>query len=54
MAKSVPVSFRIPSKYVVFLEVFAETRRMNRTEALIEILDFYMTVYLKAKSQGKL
>jgi hypothetical protein len=53
MAKSVPVSFRIPSKYVVFLEVFAETHRVNRTEALIQILDFYMRVYLKAKNPDK-
>lgn len=54
MPRKLPVSFRIPSKYVVFLDVLAESRRTNRTEALIEVIDFYLDVYLKAKKQGKL
>jgi hypothetical protein len=54
MSKAVPVSFRIPSKYIVFLDVYAEEKRMNRTQALIELLDCVLNAYLKGKKDGKL
>jgi hypothetical protein len=54
MPRSVPVSFRIPSKYIVFLDIYAEEKRMNRTQALIEMLDCVLNAYLKAKKDGKL
>jgi hypothetical protein len=54
MSRALPVSFRIPSKYIVFLDVYAEDRRLNRTQALIEILDCVLNAYLKGKKEGKL
>ena len=46
-----PVSFRLPSKYVVFLDYMAAEHQSNRTEVLTKMLDIYLTNYLRSVSQ---
>ena len=40
-------TFRLPSKYIVFLETLAHDAGSDRTKELIAILDWAMQVYLK-------
>lgn len=47
MSKTKPVSFRLPSKYVVFLDHLAADMNRDRTKVLIEMLDVYLKNYLK-------
>lgn len=47
-------SFRIPGKYLVFLETLAAERssaskQVNRTDVLLEILDSALNIYLYRK-----
>lgn len=47
MAKTTPISFRIPSKYVVFLDALARQNQMTRTQVLIHFLEQQLQFYLK-------
>jgi hypothetical protein len=47
MAKKRPVSFRLPSKYVVFLDTVAAELESDRTAVLIKMLDVYLNNYLR-------
>lgn len=44
-------TFRLPSKYIVFLETLANDAGSDRTKELIAILDWAMQVYLKKPDQ---
>ncbi|MGB3519229.1 MAG: hypothetical protein WBA43_22455 [Elainellaceae cyanobacterium] len=44
-------TFRLPSKYIVFLETLANDAGSDRTKELIAILDWAMQVYLKKPEQ---
>jgi hypothetical protein len=46
MSKNRPVSFRLPSKYVVFLDTVAAESECDRTAVLIQMLDRYLAHYL--------
>jgi len=52
--KAKPVSFRIPSKYIVFLDMLAADKGTDRTKVLINVLDQYLQHYLRlpAGSRG--
>lgn len=57
MASIKTVSFRIPSKYIVFLEAVAQERstkakKVSRTDVLLGILDSALNIYLY-RSQAK-
>jgi hypothetical protein len=45
-----PVSFRIPSKYVVFLDALAADQGGDRTKVLVQILDRCLQAYLSGQS----
>jgi hypothetical protein len=49
MSRTKPVSFRIPSKYICFLDALAYDNQTNRTGVLITLLDIWMDGYLKQK-----
>ena len=51
MSKSKPVSFRLPSKYVVFLDAVAAESDSDRTAVLVQMLERYLAHYL-AQSSG--
>jgi hypothetical protein len=46
-----PVSFRIPSKYVVFLDSIAADQGADRTKILVKILDRCLQDYLSGRNQ---
>jgi hypothetical protein len=48
--KARPVSFRIPSKYIVFLDAVAADQGGDRTKVLIQILDRCLQAYLSGSS----
>jgi len=41
------VSFRLPSKYVVFLDALAQDYRLDRSKVLVRLLDGYLNQYLE-------
>jgi predicted AAA+ superfamily ATPase len=45
-----PVSFRLPSKYVVFLDAIAAENGGDRTKVLIQILEGCLKNYLSNSS----
>lgn len=51
MPRNKPVSFRLPSKYVVFLDTVAADLECDRTAALIQMLERYLAHYLSQKSR---
>lgn len=51
MSNTKPVSFRIPSKYIVFLDHLAADSKSDRTKILIRMLEAYLTSYLNQKAQ---
>jgi len=51
MAKKRPVSFRLPSKYVVFLDAVAAESQSDRTAVLIQMLDVYLAGYLREQAR---
>jgi hypothetical protein len=50
MSKARPVSFRLPSKYVVFLDTVAAESESDRTAVLIQMLERYLNHYLSQVS----
>lgn len=52
--KAKPVSFRIPSKYIVYLDTLAADKGTDRTKVLITVLDQHLQTYLRlpAGSRG--
>ena len=53
MAKTKAVSFRLPSKYIVFLDHLAAEDKSDRTKILVQMLDVYLVGYLKRKGSAK-
>lgn len=51
MSKNKPVSFRLPSKYVVFLDTVAAELECDRTAVLLQMLERYLTHYLSQKAK---
>jgi len=51
MSETRTTTFRLPSKYIVFLESLANDAESDRTKELIAILDWAMQVYLKKPDQ---
>ena len=49
MTEIKPTAFRLPSKYLVFLEMLAQENDTDRSKELIKILDEAMTRYLSQK-----
>jgi hypothetical protein len=47
MPRTKPVSFRLPSKFVVFLDTVAAEMESDRTAVLIEMLEVYLASYLR-------
>ena len=52
MTQTRPVSFRLPSKYVVFLDTLAADSESDRTAILIQMLERYLTHYLSQQRTG--
>lgn len=50
MSKTRPVSFRLPSKYVVFLDAVAAESESDRTAVLLQMLELYLVHYLSQKA----
>ena len=44
-----PTAFRLPSKYLVFLEMLATEHKSDRSKELIKILDAEVARYLSRK-----
>jgi predicted transcriptional regulator len=53
MSKNKPVSFRLPSKYVVFLDALAADWESDRTAVLVQMLDRYLAYYLAQQSSSQ-
>jgi predicted transcriptional regulator len=53
MSKNKPVSFRLPSKYVVFLDALAADWESDRTAVLVQMLDRYLAHYLAQQSSSQ-
>ncbi len=53
MPKNKPVSFRLPSKYVVFLDALAAELESDRTAVLVRMLDVYLANYLAKQSSSQ-
>jgi hypothetical protein len=51
MSETRTTTFRLPSKYIVFLESLANDAGSDRTKELIAILDWAMQIYLKKPDQ---
>ena len=51
MSETRTTTFRLPSKYIVFLESLANDAESDRTKELIAILDWAMQIYLKNPTQ---
>jgi hypothetical protein len=51
MTETPPTSFRVPSKYLVFLEMLAKQNQTNRTQELCNILDEAIARYLERNSK---
>ncbi len=51
MSNTRAISFRIPSKYVVFIDHLAAESQTNRTAVLVKMLDVYLVNYLRAMQQ---
>lgn len=51
MSKTRAVSFRLPSKYVVFMDALAADYQIDRSKVLVRLLDGYLQQYLSQKNQ---
>ncbi|HEY9910181.1 MAG TPA: hypothetical protein V6D18_21515 [Thermosynechococcaceae cyanobacterium] len=49
MSETKTTTFRLPSKYLVFLEMLGQENDSDRSKELIKILDEAMTRYLSQK-----
>lgn len=47
MPRTKPVSFRLPSKYIVFLDTVAAEMESDRTAVLVKMLELYLASYLR-------
>lgn len=50
MSNTPTVSFRLPSKYVVFLDALAHDHKLSRSQVLIRLLDACLEQYLKSSN----
>lgn len=46
-----PTSFRLPSKYIVFLDMLAADYQSDRSKILVRILELYLQSYLSRSQE---